>query len=103
MKKTFYIILLSVFSNPVFADFIQSENMRKAYTHIINLEFDLGRKYIDLEKISNPENGLILLNENYIDLDIGTWIKYVSHEGKYRTGGVLINNKAPEYLVLKNP
>jgi hypothetical protein len=41
--------------------------------------------------------------ENYIDLDIGTWIKYVSHEGKYRTGGVLINNKAPEYLVLKNP
>ena len=41
--------------------------------------------------------------ENYIDLDIGTWIKYLSHEGKYRSGGVLINNKAPNYVILKNP
>ena len=41
--------------------------MQKAYSHIINLEFDLGREYIEKEKKSNPENGLILLNENYID------------------------------------
>ena len=41
--------------------------------------------------------------ENYIDIEIGTWIKYLSHEGKYRTGGVLINNKAPTYVILKNP
>lgn len=41
--------------------------------------------------------------DNYIDIEIGTWIKYLSHEGKYRSGGVLINNKAPEYVILKNP
>lgn len=41
--------------------------------------------------------------ENYIDIDIGTWIKYISHEGKYRSGGVLIYNKAPEFVSLKNP
>lgn len=41
--------------------------------------------------------------ENYIDIEIGTWIKYLSHEGKYRSGGVLINNKAPAFVILKNP
>ena len=30
-------------------------------------------------------------------------IKYITTEGKYRSGGVLISNKAPEYFILKNP
>ena len=41
--------------------------------------------------------------DNYIDIEVGTWVRYISHEGKYRSGGVLISNKAPEYMVLKNP
>lgn len=42
-------------------------------------------------------------HDNFIDIDIGVWIKYITAEGKYRSGGILICNKAPEYFVLKNP
>ena len=41
--------------------------------------------------------------DNFKDIDIGIWIKYITAEGKYRSGGILICNKAPEYFVLKNP
>jgi hypothetical protein len=41
--------------------------------------------------------------DNYKDIDIGIWIKYITTEGKYRSGGVLICNKAPDFFVLKNP
>ena len=41
--------------------------------------------------------------DNYKDIDIGIWIKYITSEGKYRSGGILICNKAPEFFVLKNP
>ena len=66
-KNIFYTFLLFCSSFSVFANFDQNKNMRKAYLHIIDLEFDLGREYIEKERILNPENGLILLNENYID------------------------------------
>lgn len=41
--------------------------------------------------------------DNFKDIDIGIWIKYINAEGKYRSGGILVCNKAPEYFVLKNP
>ena len=41
--------------------------------------------------------------DNYKDIDEGVWIKYISFENKYRSGGVLVNNHAPEYFSLKNP
>ena len=41
--------------------------------------------------------------ENYKDIDEGIWIKYISFENKYRSGGVLVNNHSPEYFSLKNP
>jgi hypothetical protein len=41
--------------------------------------------------------------DNYKDIDIGIWIKYITTEGKYRSGGILICNKAPEFFILKNP
>lgn len=41
--------------------------------------------------------------DNFKDIDVGIWIKYITAEGKYRSGGILISNKAPEYFVLKNP
>ena len=40
---------------------------------------------------------------NYKDIEVGTWVKYVSSENKYRSGGVVMANYAPEYLSLKNP
>ena len=36
------------------------------------------------------------------DIPCGTWIKYVTHNGLYRTGGVLVKNGSPDYLVLRN-
>lgn len=41
--------------------------------------------------------------DNYIDIDTGIWIRYITNEGKYRSGGILKVNKAPEYFILKNP
>ena len=41
--------------------------------------------------------------ENFEDLDKGIWIKYITNENKYRSGGIIIVNNAPEYLVIKNP
>lgn len=41
--------------------------MQNAYTAIIDLQFEKGQSYIELEKKQNPYNGLILLNENYKD------------------------------------
>jgi hypothetical protein len=41
--------------------------------------------------------------ENYGDIDTGIWIKYISHDGKYRSGGILIVNRSPLYFILKNP
>lgn len=41
--------------------------------------------------------------ENYEDIDTGVWIRYISDEGKYRSGGILVVNNAPTYFILKNP
>lgn len=41
--------------------------------------------------------------DNYIDIDRGIWIRYITKEGKYRSGGILKINKAPKYFILKNP
>jgi hypothetical protein len=41
--------------------------------------------------------------ENYEDINNGIWIRYISNEGKYRSGGQLIINKAPNFFILKNP
>lgn len=49
------------------------------------------------------EDWILVPNEYIYKLDNGIWVKYVSHEGKYRNGGVIINNSSPEYIVLKNP
>ena len=42
-------------------------------------------------------------DEHYENIEIGIWIKYISQDGKYRSGGILIINKAPLYFILKNP
>jgi len=41
--------------------------------------------------------------ENFEDINTGIWIRYISNEGKYRSGGQLIINKAPNFFILKNP
>ena len=42
--------------------------------------------------------------DNYEDISPGTMIRYILRkEKKFRLGGSLIKNAAPEYFVLKNP
>lgn len=36
-------------------------------------------------------------------LILGSKIRYITDEGIFRYGGILINNKYPEYIVLLNP
>jgi len=58
----------------------------------------------DVNEIKVRLQGFVQIHEdNYKDIDIGIWVRYISDEGKYRTGGILVHNKAPEYFVLKNP
>ena len=53
--------------------------------------------------IKKLQNCIEIHQDNYEDLERGVWIKYITSENKYRSGGILILNKYPEYLVLKNP
>jgi len=58
----------------------------------------------DIDEMKLRLKGFIQIHEeNYKDIDIGIWIRYISDKGKYRTGGILVHNKAPEYFILKNP
>ena len=58
----------------------------------------------DVNEIKERLQGFVQIHEdNYKDIDIGIWIRYISDEGKYRSGGILVHNKAPDYFVLKNP
>lgn len=41
--------------------------------------------------------------QHYDELEPGFWIRYISKEGKYRSGGLLKVNKAPEYFIIKSP
>ena len=64
MKKIFSFILFTFSFLFVSASFEMNDNMQNAYTAIINLQFEKGQSYIQLEKEQNPNNGLIHLNEN---------------------------------------
>ena len=58
----------------------------------------------DQEHIRKKLEDWILVPEDYTyRLDCGIWIKYLSKQGLFRNGGILIKNSSPEYLVLKNP
>ena len=56
----------------------------------------------DVELIQDKLKGYIQIQpENYGDVEINLWVKYITYDGKYRCGGVLKLNKAPDYYVLK--
>ena len=42
-----------------------NERMKNAYNHIIGLEFDAAHKLLNKEKTEYPNNGIIILYENY--------------------------------------
>ena len=55
----------------------------------------------DKEKIIGLLEGYIRIPYNFCDkLILGSKIKYISDEGLFRTGGILIKNGFPDYIVL---
>ena len=57
----------------------------------------------DKDKIINLLEGYIRIPHNFCDkLILGSKIKYISDEGLFRTGGILIKNGFPDYIVLLN-
>ena len=62
-----WIIIFLFLSNSLFAQFDMNEQIQKAYSHILNLEFDIAHQIIASEIKENPKNGLIHLQKNYID------------------------------------
>tara|TARA_Y100001970_G_C13930522_1_gene698010 strand:+ start:169 stop:588 length:420 start_codon:yes stop_codon:yes gene_type:complete len=57
----------------------------------------------DIDKMYEQVKDCIPIpKSNYKDVPLQSWIKYISYEGKFRFGGTLIINEAPEYFVLKS-
>ena len=77
MRYYFFIVIFFLSSNPVFSNYDMNSNMKLAYSKILNLNFTDASKIISIEKNRNPNNGLITLNENYID-----FLKIIIEEDK---------------------
>jgi hypothetical protein len=55
------------------------------------------------EELNKKMEGYIqIYPENYKDIECGIWVKYLTEDNKYRSGGILKMNRAPDYFVLKN-
>ena len=55
------------------------------------------------EELNKKMEGYIqIYPENYKDIECGIWVKYITEDKKYRSGGLLKLNKSPDYFVLKN-
>ncbi|MDG1283908.1 MAG: hypothetical protein P8N46_04555, partial [Flavobacteriales bacterium] len=65
MKKIIFLFLM--YSQISFASFDLNSNIKRSYSSIMNLEFDVAKNILEKERNVNPENGFILLHENYID------------------------------------
>ena len=102
-------MLLNIFIVSSFI-FHLSSFMYNLFINIIelNLKDNIFINYMNAEDnieslIKKLQNCIEIHQDNYEDLERGVWIKYITSENKYRSGGILILNKYPEYLVLKNP
>lgn len=70
-----------------------------------SVKFDDERNYT-LESLKHNLRNYIKIQDpkELADVPVETWVKYVNKKTKlYRTGGVLIVNKSPVYIMLKNP
>ena len=65
--KFLLIFILLLLSELIFAQYDFNENCKKAYSDIISLKFEEGKKLIEIEKSQNPENNIPYLLENYVD------------------------------------
>lgn len=67
MKYCFFIIAFCFSSLAAQAQFDWNKNCQEAFSTIIELKFEDGKKILDSEKTNNPTNKLPYFIENYID------------------------------------
>ncbi len=103
MKKI--TVLFLFLSSAAFASFNMNENMKQSYVHIMNLEFDAAKDRIKQEQVINSNNGLIVLQENYIDfltILIGEDYSYFKKNEPLKSGRLEVLKEAdkgsPYYL-----
>lgn len=66
-RLCFLFLSLTFLSQPCFARYELNARLRAAYTEIIELRLENGRRLLQLEEQESPGNGLSVLYENYID------------------------------------
>ncbi|RZK50703.1 MAG: tetratricopeptide repeat protein [Pedobacter sp.] len=69
-KISFYtalLIILCFFSSKSYANFDFNENCKQAYTLLFEFKFNAAKQRIQQEKNLRPNNGIIILLENYTD------------------------------------
>jgi len=99
------LIVVLLGNSSVFASFQMNEDMQMAYLHIINLEFDAAQNLLNKEKIKRSNNGIIYLNENYIDflkIIIGEEFTYFEKQEKLkneRLKKIISNDKSSPYYL----
>jgi hypothetical protein len=105
MKNSILLIVFIFSVKFCFADFDMNSNMRQAYSDIMTLDFDLAQKILTQEKVSNNQNGIIFLNENYIDFltiligeDVNYYNQSKSNKNKRLNALKKLNSNSPYYL-----
>lgn len=70
-SRGFFVFILSLFANlfatSTKADFVYSEQYKKAVHEILSLRLENGRAILNKAKLSEPDNTLLYLAEDYID------------------------------------
>lgn len=59
--------MFAFITNKLQAGFDFNDNCKAAYKSIINIKFKEGKRLIDIEKSSHPDNNLVIVLDNYID------------------------------------
>tara|TARA_B100001250_G_scaffold83417_1_gene68808 strand:- start:4654 stop:6129 length:1476 start_codon:yes stop_codon:yes gene_type:complete len=108
MRKVILLFLLFI-SHLTFASFDMNDNIRRSYSHIINLEFDKAGVFLSQEEFKNPQNGFIPIYRNYIDfltiLTTEDLVYFEAHEGLKEDRIHLLNKNdknSPYYLYAKS-
>ena len=102
-------IFIFFISTNLYASFDMNESMRKTYTHIINLELNDAKKILNNERRENPNNGIIILNQNYLDFvnvivsdDFTYYKKLLKEKSRIIKSLKEIDNTSPYYLFIQS-
>ena len=103
--RNIFILIFSSFFFTGEASFQFNKNIQDCYLHIIDLEFDQAKEILAKEQVINSYNGLILLQENYIDFltvligEDQEYFKQKSRSKKERLDKLKMKDKSSPYYL----